>query len=114
LHSPSKARCIHLQQHLRPFPGLRQRKALGVGPYWCVNHGPTISLYYPDPDGNNLDTQVNCFDTPEEATECTMSPEFAENPLDVDYDPEEMTTRVERPPQATKYWTRDPSTLPGI
>ena len=24
----------------------RQRKALGITPAWCVNHGPTVSIYY--------------------------------------------------------------------
>lgn len=24
----------------------RQRKARGILPMWCVNHGPTTSLYY--------------------------------------------------------------------
>src|SRR5665213_1162900 len=24
----------------------------GVLPYWSIHHGPTISLYYRDPDGN--------------------------------------------------------------
>ena len=45
----------------------QQRKAKGMLPNWCVNHGPTTSIYYSDPDGNRLETQVDNFDTVEEA-----------------------------------------------
>ena len=34
----------------------RQRQRAGIEPYWCVNHGPTTSIYYKDPDGNMLET----------------------------------------------------------
>ena len=27
-----------------------------IKPVWCVNHGMTASMYYKDPDGNNLGT----------------------------------------------------------
>src|SRR4029450_205265 len=27
-------------------------KALGIVPFRCINHGPTTSMYYRDPDGN--------------------------------------------------------------
>ncbi len=44
----------------------KQRKARGIVPSWSVNHGPTISLYYMDPDGNKVETQVDVFETMEE------------------------------------------------
>ncbi|KAL2845108.1 Glyoxalase/Bleomycin resistance protein/Dihydroxybiphenyl dioxygenase [Aspergillus pseudodeflectus] len=68
----------------------RQRKARGIEPVWCVNHGPTTSIYYKDPDGNMLETQVDNFDSVEDATKHMMSPEFAENPIGTDFDAEEM------------------------
>ncbi len=33
-------------------------KAHGILPFWPINHGPTISLYYRDPDGNRMEFQV--------------------------------------------------------
>ncbi|ORX96466.1 Glyoxalase/Bleomycin resistance protein/Dihydroxybiphenyl dioxygenase [Clohesyomyces aquaticus] len=30
-------------------------------PIWSVNHGPTTSLYYRDPDGNKIEMQVDKF-----------------------------------------------------
>ena len=72
----------------------RQRRALGITPFWCVNHGPTTSLYYHDPDGNELETQVDNFETVEEATRFFASKEFEENPIGVDFEPEELVGRL--------------------
>jgi hypothetical protein len=44
---------------------------------------------------NNLETQVDCFETNEEATAFMTSLEFVENPLGVDIDPEEMIKGIE-------------------
>ncbi|KAI1372411.1 Glyoxalase/Bleomycin resistance protein/Dihydroxybiphenyl dioxygenase [Hypoxylon crocopeplum] len=71
-----------------------QRKARGILPLWCVNHGPTTSMYYQDPDGNMIETQVDNFDTAEEATQCLMSPELLENLFGVDFDPEDLIRRL--------------------
>jgi len=75
--------------------GYLQRKAHGITPYWCVNHGPTVSMYYHDPDGNDIETQVDVYGTSEEATEFMMSPAFAENPVGVDFVPEDLIKRLE-------------------
>ncbi len=72
----------------------RQRKELSINPSWCVNHGPTISIYYRDPDGNVLETQIDTFDTAEEATAFMRSEEFEENPFGVDFDPEEFAEKL--------------------
>lgn len=68
----------------------RQRKARNIEPVWCVNHGPTTSIYYKDPDGNMLETQVDNFDTVEAATAFMMSDHFSENPIGTDFDAEEL------------------------
>ncbi|CZR52469.1 related to Biphenyl-2,3-diol 1,2-dioxygenase 2 [Phialocephala subalpina] len=73
----------------------QQRKAKGILPIWSVNHGPTTSIYYQDPDGNQLETQVDNFDTIEEANEMMGSKAFAENPVGVDFDPEELVRQLE-------------------
>ena len=74
----------------------RQRKALGITPSICLNHGPTTSMYYTDPDGNRIETQVDNFDTVEEASDFMAGPHFAENPIGQDFDPEELCARLER------------------
>jgi catechol-2,3-dioxygenase len=72
----------------------RQRKAKGINPVWAVNHGPTTSLYYKDPDGNMLETQVDNFDTVDAANEFMNSEYFAENPIGTDVDPEGLIRRI--------------------
>ena len=39
---------------------LRLKKA-GIEPEFCIDHGMTFSYYYADPDGNNIELQVDCF-----------------------------------------------------
>ncbi|KAI0474588.1 Glyoxalase/Bleomycin resistance protein/Dihydroxybiphenyl dioxygenase [Xylaria cf. heliscus] len=73
----------------------KQRKALGILPVWSVNHGPTISLYYQDPDGNRIETQVDNFDTVEGANASMSGPEFDKNPIGADVDPEDLIRKLE-------------------
>jgi catechol-2,3-dioxygenase len=72
-----------------------QRKAHGIIPAWCVNHGPTTSMYYNDPAGNKVETQVDNYDTAEEITKFMVSPEYAENPIGTDFDPEDLVGRLQ-------------------
>ncbi|KAH7351462.1 putative ring-cleavage extradiol dioxygenase [Pyrenochaeta sp. MPI-SDFR-AT-0127] len=74
----------------------QQRKAIGIQPFWCVNHGPTTSMYYRDPDGNQIEIQVDNFDTPEAASDFMSGPLYAENPIGTDFDPENLAIRVAR------------------
>lgn len=72
----------------------RQRKQRGIPPFWPVNHGPTTSIYYKDPDGNMIETQVDNYDDADAATEFMKSASFAENPIGVDFDPEDFIKRL--------------------
>lgn len=67
----------------------RLREA-GVTPYWSINHGPTTSMYYRDPDGNQIEMQVDNYATVDEATRFMESPAFEQNPIGVNYDPDEL------------------------
>jgi len=69
-------------------------KKIGIEPFWCINHGPTTSMYYRDPDENQVELQVENFDTVEESTRFFYSEEFAENPIGVDFDPENLKNRM--------------------
>lgn len=71
------------------------RKALGMLPNWCTNHGPTTSMYYSDPDGNKIEMQVDNFNTPDEANAFMSSNLFSENPIGTDFDPEELVRKVQ-------------------
>ena len=65
----------------------------GIRPVCCLNHGPTTSMYYADPDGNQVELQIDNYDTVEAAGEFFYSPAFAKNPIGVDFDPAELARR---------------------
>lgn len=66
---------------------------LGIEPVYPINHGPTTSLYYADPDGNQLEFQVENFDSVEESGKFFFSEAFAKNPIGVEIDPADMLRR---------------------
>lgn len=76
------------------FGNYRQLKAEGIVPYWCIHHGITVSMYYGDPDGNQMEFQVDVYATNEEANAFMTGPGFAENPIGVEYGPEEWLEQV--------------------
>jgi catechol-2,3-dioxygenase len=59
--------------------------AIGSPPYWTINHGMTLSAYYKDPDGNQVETQVDTM-TAEQADVFMRSPEFHSNPIGTNVD----------------------------
>jgi catechol-2,3-dioxygenase len=62
-------------------------KKVGITPVWSINHGPTTSLYYEDPDGIRLEFQTENFPTVEATADYIRSDAFAENPIGVNIDP---------------------------
>lgn len=70
-------------------------RSIGIEPVWTVNHGPTTSFYYADPDGNQIELQVDNFDTVEEAGAFFFTDAFALNPLGVDIDPDDLRRRLQ-------------------
>jgi catechol-2,3-dioxygenase len=67
--------------------------AQGIEPYWCINHGPTTSMYYRDPEGNQVELQVDNFADSESLHAWFRSGAFAENPIGVPFDPEQLRKR---------------------
>src|SRR5258705_11287256 len=67
-------------------------KSIGITPYWTINHGPTTSLYYRDPDGNQVELQIdNC--SLAEAAAFVRSEAFARNPIGVPFDADVLLQR---------------------
>lgn len=77
------------------FQTYRRLKALGIAPYWCINHGPTISLYYKDPDGSRVELQVDTMPSRDAIDAWMRSGTFAANPIGVVFDPEALIARYE-------------------
>jgi catechol-2,3-dioxygenase len=66
-------------------------KDSGITPALCLDHGMTLSYYYADPDGNNVELQVDCFGDWNRSTEwMRTSDEFKANPIGVFVDPAQI------------------------
>ena len=75
---------------LENYAQLREK---GILPYWSIHHGITVSLYYADPDGNQMEFQVDSYGSSEEAN-AFMSDHFDANPLGVEFEPDEWLARL--------------------
>lgn len=73
----------------------KRLKDQGIKPWWTINHGATVSMYYADPDGNNVELQIDVFPDAEKTQEFIGSAAFAENPIGVEFDAEELIARFE-------------------
>lgn len=76
------------------FENYVQLKAQGILPYWCIHHGITVSMYYGDPDGNQMEFQIDSYASNDEANAFMHGPGFGANPIGVEYDPEAWLARL--------------------
>ena len=83
--------CPSMRELLEAYDDL---KARGIAPYWCVNHGMSASLYYADPDGNQLEFSVDCFASKAECTAYFKGDAIGENPVGVEFDPDEWLEKL--------------------
>lgn len=68
-------------------------KAAGIVPVRTINHGSSTSLYYRDPDANQVELKIDNFDTVEELHDWLRTREFAANPIGIVLDPEELAAQ---------------------
>ena len=80
----------------------------GIEPYWCINHGPTTSMYYKDPDGGGVELQVDNMPSVEAIDRWMRSGEFAANPIGIVFDPEEILARYRAGEPIDALTTRPP------
>jgi catechol-2,3-dioxygenase len=74
----------------------RLRRA-GIEPQFCLNHGMTMSLYYPDPDQNMVELQVDNFGNWETSAEwMRTSEDFRSDPIGAFFDPGAVWEAYER------------------
>jgi catechol-2,3-dioxygenase len=66
----------------------------GIQPYWAINHGMTLSLYYRDPDKNQIELQVDLYGEVADSRGFMHSPAFASNPIGETFDPDELAAQV--------------------
>ena len=79
--APNSAGVDHIGIGMPDFRSLIENyerlKALGIEPSLPVNHGFTTSLYYDDPDGNQIELTVDNFRTKAECNEWIRSEKMA-------------------------------------
>ncbi|HEX2544130.1 MAG TPA: VOC family protein [Ramlibacter sp.] len=80
-----------LRELLAKYTELKRQDVL---PYWCIHHGITISLYYADPDGNQMEFQADCFTSNDAANAFMYGPDFEANPIGVEFDPEVLIAKL--------------------
>jgi catechol 2,3-dioxygenase-like lactoylglutathione lyase family enzyme len=88
-------------------------KPLGIEPVWAINHGPTTSLYYEDPDGIRLELQVDNFPTIEETAAFFGTKEFEKNPIGTLFDPDYLLMRLRRGDDPAELLKPGAGTPPG-
>ncbi|MBM3639447.1 MAG: biphenyl 2,3-dioxygenase [Actinobacteria bacterium] len=86
-----------------------QLKSARITPYWTVNHGMTLSAYYRDPDGNQVELQVDTMSLTE-ANAFMSSPVFAANPIGINVDFDELVARRRSGEQVTAITAYKPRT----
>lgn len=65
-------------------------KGEGIEPVLCTDHGPSIALYYKDPDTNTVELCCDAWEEPGGALEAARGPAFAQNPFGRQFDPAKM------------------------
>lgn len=75
---------------LNQYERLREAGSL---PAFAINHGPTVSFYYNDPDGNAIELQIDRLNL-EDGIKFMESPVFQKNNLGIPIDPEHLLKRM--------------------
>jgi catechol 2,3-dioxygenase-like lactoylglutathione lyase family enzyme len=88
-------------------------KHAGITPVWSINHGPTTSLYYEDPEGIRLEFQTENFPSAQLTADYFNSKEFADNPIGVNVDPDYLLERLRAGTSETDLLKPGAGTRPG-
>ena len=73
----------------------QHNKAEGIEPFWTIIHGPTVSMYYRDPDGNQVEFQYDVFPDVAGIDAFFESGAYDENFMGIIFDPEQMIADYE-------------------
>jgi len=53
-----------------------------------------MSMYYADPDGNQMELQVDAFASGDDANRYMLGPHFEANAIGVEYDPDDVLQKI--------------------
>ena len=74
------------------FDTFERLQTLGIQPHWCINHGPTLSMYYLDPMQNQVELQIDTMPA-KEAVAFAASDAFRANPIGIEFNPDDLNAR---------------------
>jgi len=69
-------------------------KSVDIHPYRQINHGPTTSIYYHDPDGNAVELQTDNFDSNEALNAWFSTGAFDREPIGIEIDMDKLSERL--------------------
>ncbi|MDP7675132.1 MAG: VOC family protein [Dehalococcoidia bacterium] len=78
----------HLDELLDKYAELKEDS---IEPFICLNHGPTLSMYYADPMNNALELQIDTM-TMDQASDF-IDANFEKNPIGINFDPDDLVAR---------------------
>jgi len=96
------------------FATYERLKQLEIEPYWSVNHGPTLSFYYRDPEGNQIELQIDLQADAASAQAWFAQSDFSTNPIGVKFSPEDIVARYRAGEEPSSLFARaviDPSEI---
>ena len=96
-HDPKAAGVAHFAYAVETLADLvsyyLRLEQQGIMPKICMNHGFTTSLYYLDPDGNEVEIQVDNYQSRESMNEWFATGAFDRNFVGYAFDPKYMVER---------------------
>ena len=96
-HDPATVGVVHFAYAFENFEQLSNAyvrlKEKGIEPRECINHGFTLSFYYNDPDGNDVELATDVFESRDDLRAWMETGKLARNPIGCRVDPEDMTER---------------------
>lgn len=96
-HKETVAGIDHIAFTIRDFgrfiANYERLRALDIRPFWCINHGPTTSLYYRDPTGVKLEIQTDNVSAAGGPADFFKTDDFARNPIGVEFDPDLLASK---------------------
>lgn len=67
----------------------------GIEPFWTINHGPSTSFYYKDPDNNRVELMIDNFPKREDLDAFFEAGNYEENFMGIIFDPDDLIRRYE-------------------
>ena len=77
---------------LSTYQRLKGREIL---PWRAIHHGPTCSMYYRDPDRNDVELQVDSFADAESASAYMRGEAFGRDPIGILFNPDELVAKYQ-------------------